>query len=370
MSRFRSLITIVFLSCTFTLSVAGNTSACALDLGDVPHTVGGNGTGPVWPWQKFHSSPFNPPELAITDNGGPLADGLLFFTQSNFYPVNSIEEAAPLIMTDRGELVWNGPVSNATNLHATTYKGSPVLTFWSGFSSEGGNVGHGYGNVTFLDTSYRNIVTVCPKFDLVIPGGRTYACEADFHESFLTDRDTLIVTAYNATPADLSVIGGPKDGWIFDSLVYEIEPESQEILFKWSSAEHVPVNQTKFPLQGAGTRDIPFDYFHVNAVANVGDSFLVNGRHTWSTYLVSPRGDLEWTLEGETGGDFGPLPDEGQFVSVIPSNYKNIYQATDLLSRGGNIMREPIMSQIPRSASHTSTISTVRKITACVLVVG
>lgn len=315
MSHFRSIALLVLHFCQVSLSIVGNTSACELNLGDIPHTVGGNDNGTVWPWQIFHSSPFNPPELNITKNGGPLADGLLFFTQSNFQPVNAIEEAAPLIMTDKGELVWNGPISNATNLHVSTYRGSPVLTFWSGLSSEGGNIGHGYGNVTFLDSSYRNIVTVCPKFGLVIPGGRTYPCEADFHESFLTDRDTLIVTAYNATPADLSIIGGPKDGWIFDSLVYEIEPVSQEVLFKWSAVEHVPISQTKFPLQGAGTKDIPFDYFHVNSVATVGIYLLVNARHTWSTYLVSPCGDVEWTLEGETGGDFGPLPDEGRFVS-------------------------------------------------------
>ncbi|KAL9004623.1 MAG: hypothetical protein Q9188_002565 [Gyalolechia gomerana] len=313
MIHFPSLAFILTLFSRISINITTSTSCCELQLDEASHTVGGNRNGTVWPWQIFQSSPFNPPQLDISHDGDPLAEGLVLFSPSNFRAVNSIKEAAPLIMTDRGELVWNGPISNATNLHATTYKGSPVLTFWAGLSSEGGNVGHGYGNITFLDASYRNILTVCPKLGLVIPGGQSYPCEADFHESFLTDRDTLIVTAYNATPADLSVIGGPKDGWIFDNLILEIEPESQEILFRWSAAEHVPIDQTKFPLRGSGNRSNPLDYFHVNSVANVGKSFLINSRYTWSTYLVSPDGDIQWTLQGETGGDFGPLPDEGRF---------------------------------------------------------
>ena len=311
----RSLAFVVTLFCQFCFSATNSTSICKLDLGQQPHTIGGNRTGTVWPWQIFQSSPFNPPELDINYDGEPLAEGLILFTQSNFRAVNSIKEAAPLIMTDGGDLIWNGPVSNATNLRSTTYKGSPILTFWRGLSSEGGNVGHGYGNITFLDASYCEILTVCPQLGLVVPGEQSYPCEADFHESYLTDRNTLLVSAYNATPADLSAIGGPKDGWIFDNLILEIEPETQEIIFRWSSVEHVEISQTKYPLGTSGNETTPFDYFHVNSIENVGDSYLINARHTWSTYFVSSNGDIEWTLQGETGGDFGPLPDEGRFVS-------------------------------------------------------
>ncbi|KAI4161995.1 MAG: hypothetical protein LQ342_004443 [Letrouitia transgressa] len=289
------------------------TTACELGPGEESHTVGGNKSGSIWPWQIYQSAPYNPPELDINSNGEALAEGLLLFTPSNFRPINSVKESAPLIMTDQGQLVWNGPIGNVTNLRATVYEGSPVLTYWAGLSTEGGNVGHGYGNVIFLDTSYREILTVCPKFGLVIPEGKQYPCEADFHESFVTDRNTLLVSAYNATPADLSVIGGPRQGWIFDCIVFEIDPKSQEILFRWSAFEHVPISQTKYPLQGTGNKTVPFDYFHVNSIVYVGESFLVNSRHTWSTYLISAKGEIQWTLQGDTGGDFGSLPDEGRF---------------------------------------------------------
>ncbi|KAL8947805.1 MAG: hypothetical protein Q9222_005953 [Ikaeria aurantiellina] len=311
----------------FSLSALGivtaNSATCELGPGEESHTVGTDSTGSIWPWQIYQSSPFNPPELEISRNGDPLAEGLVVFTQSLFGPVNSVKEQAPLIMSDSGQLVWNGPITTATNLQARTYKGSPVLTYWSGVSTATGNIGRGYGNITFLDHTYRDILTVCPQLGLTIPDGQVYDCEADLHESFVTDRDTLLISAYNATPTDLSAIGGPEDGWVFDCLMLELEPTTGEVLFRWSAIEHVPVTETRFPLGDAGNSSFPFDFFHINSAINVGDFYLINARHTWSTYFVSSTGDIIWTLEGETGGDFGPLPDQGRFHHAIAHNVTN-----------------------------------------------
>lgn len=280
------------------------------------------GSSGFWPCQSYKSSSFNPPQLQITRNGLPLAPGLLFLSPENVTPLGGAKDVAPLIMTDDGQLVWNGPNLNATNFRATTYQGAPILTFWSGISTAGANVGHGYGNVTFLDTSYHTILTVCPKLGLVTPDNVEYQCEADLHESFVTDRGTLLVTAYNVTQADLSSLGGPTDGWIFDCLFFELNPTDGDILFRWSAIEHVPVGESKFPLGSTGrNQSAPFDYFHINSVVNIGnDSYLVNSRHLWTTYLVSTTGDLIWTLQGDTGGDFGTLPEEGKFVSPFLFN--------------------------------------------------
>ncbi|KAL9595588.1 MAG: hypothetical protein Q9219_006352 [cf. Caloplaca sp. 3 TL-2023] len=265
------------------------------------------------PGQDSHA-PFNPPVLQINSTGSKLAPGLLFLTPSDFSARQAAKEVGPLIMEDSGQLVWNGPAANATNLHVASYKGNQILTYWNGVSSEGANIGHGYGNVTFLDTSYNEVITVCPQFGLTTPGNIKYDCEADFHESFITDRDTLLVTAYNATQTDLSAIGGPTDGWVFDNLFFEIDPEDGTVLYQWSALEHVPVTETKQPLLGSGSNQSqPLDWFHINSVANVGDGYLVNARHTWTIYLVGSDSQIQWRLEGETGGDFGPLPAGGQF---------------------------------------------------------
>lgn len=274
-----------------------------------------NGSGSIWPYQVFRTATFNPPQLQITANGKHLAPGLLFLTPTDFTAVNATQDQAPLIMTDAGQLVWNGPNRDATNLRVASYKGKSILTFWSGLSTAGANVGHGYGNVTFLDSSYTQILTVCPKLGLVTPDNTTYPCEIDFHESYVTDRDTLLVTAYNATPTDLSSIGGPRNGWIFDCLFIEINPTDGSILFRWSALDHVPVGVSKFPLRNTGrSQSQPFDYFHINSVVNIGDNYLLNSRHAWTTYLVSATGDIIWTIQGDTGGDFGPLPPNGHFA--------------------------------------------------------
>ncbi|KAF2234535.1 hypothetical protein EV356DRAFT_446480 [Viridothelium virens] len=275
--------------------------------------VGGNGST-VWPWQIYKSSSFTPPVMDITTNGKPLAPGYIVTTQSDFSAVPAIKAPAPLIMTDTGELVWNGPILNATNLFVQTYENQQVLHYWSGLSTAGGNVGHGYGNVTILDTSYNVIATVCPHVELNIPGNQTFDCIVDIHESFLTDRNTMLVSVYNATPIDLSPIGGPVHGWGFDCLFLEVDPKTNDVLFTWSAQDHVPITHTHQPRNGAGANEsFPFDWFHINSVVNIGDNYLVNGRHTWETYLVDSKGNIIWTINGDTGGDFGLLPEDAHF---------------------------------------------------------
>ena len=295
-------------------------SSCRLGPGKESHQVV-NGSGSYWPYQTYKSAAFNPPELQITTNGKPLAPGLLFMTPGNFGPTVATKDVAPMIMTDRGQLVWKGPTTDVTvtSLQVSSFEGQPILTYWVGPVTMLPNFGHGYGNITFLDTSYNEILVVCPKFGLLTADNTSYPCEADVHESLITSRGTLLITVHNVTKADLSSIGGPKDGWVYDSLVYDIQPRTGEVLFRWSSLEHVPVSATKMPLSTGGrNQSVPLNYFMVNSAADVGDTYLISGRHASTVYLVDKQGDILWSLDGETGGDFGPLPPNAQFVSKRP----------------------------------------------------
>lgn len=294
----------------------GVNDSCQPRLGREHHEVV-NGSDEIWPYQVFKSSLFNPPELDIVTNGQPLAPGLLFITPSDVTPIKATKDTAPIILTETGQLVWHGSVVNAINLRVASYEGHPILSFWSGSSPPGANVGHGYGKVTFLDRNYKEILNVCLEVGLRTTDNVTYPCQADFHESYLTERNTLLVTAYNVTETDLSSIGGPSNGWVFDSLFFELDPRSGDILFQWSALEHIPVSETKLKFAGRSgfNQSVPFDWFHINSVVNIGNQFLVNSRHLWTTYLITAKGDIEWTLQGETGGDFGALPPNGQFVS-------------------------------------------------------
>ena len=291
-------------------------SSCRLGPGEEFHQVV-KGPGETWPYQVYKSAPFHPPEMEITTNGRPLAPGLLFIAPSDTSSFEAIRNTGPLIMTDTGQLVWSGPSIEANNFRVASYEGSSILTYWSGSSTTAANIGHGYGNVTFLDATYKEILNVCPHFGLSTTDNATYPCEADFHESYVTDRNTLLVTAYNVTATDLSSIGGPVNGWVFDCLFFELDPRNGDILFRWSALEHVSVNDTKLDVADhiGFSQSHPFDFFHINSVVNIGNQFLVNSRHFWATYLITTEGDIVWTLQGDTGGDFGILPANGHFVS-------------------------------------------------------
>ena len=172
-------------------------TSCLLGPGKESHQVV-NGTGEIWPYQVYKSSKFNPPALDITKDGQPLAPGLIFRTPSDGSRLAATKDTAPMIMTESGQLVWHGLMVNADNLRVASYEGKSILTYWSSAVNQGANIGHGYGNITFLDDTYTEVLIVCPRFGLRTPGNVTHACEADFHGSFVTDRDTLLVTAYKS----------------------------------------------------------------------------------------------------------------------------------------------------------------------------
>lgn len=273
-----------------------------------------------WPYQTFVTEPtFHPPILDIQKSGEPLAEGLIFFTPAdgNTSNLNAKEVATGMIITDEGELVWNGPVIKPeTNLFVQELDGQSVLTHWSGVGS---NVGHGYGKVTIVDEKYNTLYEVCPELDFTTPKGLKFPCYADLHESFITEEGTILVTAVNTTQIDLSSVGGPVDGWVFDDWFYEIDIKTNETLFRWSALEAgVSLGLSKVDLAsdnaGNGTAQTnPWDWFHMNAIQRIGDKYLVNSRHCWTTFLIDRDGNIEWQLDGSTGGDF-KLPYSDLFV--------------------------------------------------------
>lgn len=158
---------------------------------------------------------------------------------------------------------------------------------------------------------------ICPQLNTVLPPNVTHNCHIDAHESFITSNNTLIFTAYNVTTADLSGINGSTNGYVYDCLFYEMDLETGTILFEWSALAHIPINATRNPLGTAGTYEAPFDVFHINSVEPVGDKYWANFRHTWATYLIDTTGAIEFNIQGDTGGDFAPLPAGANFVRSL-----------------------------------------------------
>jgi hypothetical protein len=258
----------------------------------------------IWPSQTFVTEDFTAPNMTIIRSGDTVP-GYLFLTPAG----NGTTSQAPILISDSNELIWSGPAGGwvYNGFRVQDVHNEPHLSYWKGNSSA--TFGHGYGSVHVLNSSYHEVYNICPsatELDLVTPGHVSYACYLDMHEASITNQDTLLATAYNVTQADLTSVGGPKNGWIFDSLFFEIDLATGKVLFRWRSLDHlpkIPLNQSQYPLVLAtgtfGTTQIlPWDYFHINSVQALPDGYLVNSRHLFSTYKISKNGSIDWHLSG------------------------------------------------------------------------
>jgi hypothetical protein len=74
------------------------------------------------------------------------------------------------------------------------------------------------------------------------------------------------------------------------------------LLFEWDSLDHVGFDETYLPVEGGhGSKDLPYDYFHINTIQDAGDGdLLIGARNTWCMYKVSRKtGEIVWRLNGK-----------------------------------------------------------------------
>ncbi|MCY1159226.1 MAG: arylsulfotransferase family protein [Citricoccus sp.] len=278
------------------------------------------GTRPV-PHQSFVSRPdLLPPAVRLTE-GPAWSDehgraGEFTFLTPNYGSETPSDGA--VILDARGELVWMSPSREDVkddeyfDLRVQEYRGEPVLTVYQGTSDQG----RGDGEILVLDESYEEIARVTT-------GGSLGPGQADFHDSTITPEGTMLIGAYVVTPADLGEVGGPRDGYVEDAVIQEVDIATGEVRFEWSALDHVPLTETvlDFAREQAevaeeaadegieapqlGTRDEPFDYFHINSIAEDRDgALLVSARHTNAIYRIDRgTGEVDWTLGG-SASDF------------------------------------------------------------------
>ncbi|KAI0852146.1 ASST-domain-containing protein [Daldinia vernicosa] len=238
----------------------------------------------TWPWQTYKSSSSEPPLLNITKSG-PTSPGYLFFDQNGEYAHNY----SLFIMSDDNELIWQSGYGDYGAFRTQKFEGRPVLTFFNGVSLAE-PYGWGHGIIQILDDSYTSIYNVSLTIDdgnfLTIPelDPSQITSYLDMHESRITAQNTILVTLYNVTRYDLS---------------------------SWSALDHidqVPISDVQqfYPVADFGkNQSLPYGYFHINSVDKFEDgSYLISSRYYCSIFKVSKNGTVEWTLQGQTGGDF------------------------------------------------------------------
>jgi hypothetical protein len=208
------------------------------------------------------------------------------------------DQRGPMIVDRRGRLIWFEPSADSTfDVQVQTYKGKRVLTRWHGEVLNG--YGSGVGEI--IDESYNPIATV----------GDAKTRPLDLHEFQLTARGTVLATYYETRRADLSSIGGAKNGALLVGHALEIDVATNKTLFDWVSIDHVGLDESYQPLPSAPSD--AFNYFHINSVAEAGDgNLLISGRNTWCVYKVHrTTGEVIWRLNGKRS-DF-KVPDTAGF---------------------------------------------------------
>ena len=81
-------------------------------------------------------------------------------------------------------------------------------------------------------------------------------------------------------------------------VIQEIDLETGELLWEWSSLEHVGLTES---LAGIPQKTrFPYDYFHINSIDVDDDGdLLVSARNTWAIYKLNrDSGEVIWRLGG------------------------------------------------------------------------
>lgn len=321
------------------LSVVGLSSPCTCaGCGSVPYPSNTGFTTPspiinspdVW---SFVSEPnLHPMRIRLNVFKPGLAPGLIFLAPYAFSDDATYGQSGALIVNNVGTPVWFRPLSSPnlmnTDFRVQTLFGKPVLTFWQGTlatppaytnvpsgSSEPGSC------YTILDETYAVIKTVSAQKDFI----------SDIHEFLITPNNTALFLSTKTVPMDLTPYGGPKNGFVQDFAIQEIDLQTNKLIFFWDALEHIPLTDSYEPASNAVSSGNIWDAFHLNSIGltDNADDLLVSGRNTWAIYKINkPTGNIIWYLGGkqtsftiESGAEFSWQHD----ARFLPNNLISMF---------------------------------------------
>jgi arylsulfotransferase ASST len=234
--------------------------------------------GPPAP-PKWRSRPdLRIPALTIAHSEDGVSSDPIFIAPYNA-PVG---QAGAVIVDNDGQPIWENPLAGkvTTDFRVQRYRGSPVLTWWEG-SIE---LGHGVGEYVIVDSGYRTVRRVQAARGL----------RGDLHEFAITPHNTALLTSYVVRRADLSSVGGSREGTIQDAIFQEIDLASGRVLLEWHSLEHIPLDESYAPVSA------DWDFFHINSVSlDTDGNLLISSRSTHTVYKLDHAGRILWRLGGK-----------------------------------------------------------------------
>ncbi|WP_165358713.1 arylsulfotransferase family protein [Haloactinopolyspora alba] len=272
-------------------------TATACQSGEEPSSARPSETPTPGAGWEFTTHPnLTPPLVDVSQTRAPATEAPARPADEDLFMVAPKGEESPMtalmIADSEGDPVWVHPVEgNSYNFRTQEYNGEQVLTWWRGDNS---TQGHGKGEFVIMNNSYEVITTVTT----------TGTARADFHEITITDDGTALLASYPTVGGqDLTEFDGPKDGYVLDGVIQEVDIATGEVLFEWSALDHVDLSETENSMEDRdeqdGSEEKPFDFFHINSVTEDGDSLLVSARNTHAIYRIDREtGELDWTLGG------------------------------------------------------------------------
>lgn len=247
--------------------------------------------------QSYRSSDVNSPRLNFMKPFTSCDDGSFLFVAPRGGKANS----TPYILDARGHLIWTADhhYGEVYNFQAQLYKGQQYLTFFAGDDTIRG---HGAGRYYMIDQHYNEYRQ--------IHGAN--GVEGDLHEFQIINGETALITAYQVVHAELAHETESEDGYIWESIFQEIDIETGEALFEWRASQHVNLSESFDPV-GSGSRDDPWDFFHINSVdKDLDRNYLVSSRYLRSIlYISGATGEVLWRLGGKENS-FTDLSESGQ----------------------------------------------------------
>jgi hypothetical protein len=197
------------------------------------------------------------------------------------------------MVNGKGKIQWYHPTPGvqARMTRVETYNGHRVITFWQGHYVCPPCGGQGEGVI--MNSSYKIIRTV--------RAGNGYRRQgADLHEFTLGHEGkerTAFIEIWSPVQANLTSVGGPVNGSVYDWIIQEIDLKTGKVIWEWHALNHIPIGasyQKYIPGQ-------PYDYLHLNSIQQLPDGrILISGHSTWAVYSIEKKtGRIAWRLGGK-----------------------------------------------------------------------
>jgi hypothetical protein len=209
-----------------------------------------------------------------------------------FLDAQNTGHPGPYILNPKGDLLYYNPAPKSVfNAHVQRYNGRPVLTYWQG-AVVGPGVGRA-GKDMIVDQRYKTV-------HVVTAGAGWQKRGTDLHEFTLGHEGheaTAFVTIAAPVQYNLTSVGGPPNGIVYDWIIQELDIKTNKVIWEWQSLHHIPLSWS-YTHPSAGQN---YDYFHLNSIQQLPNGrLIISARHTFAVYAIDKRtGHVVWELGGK-----------------------------------------------------------------------